>query len=32
VERYLHPDLNAAETAQFQAAAEAVRGVIEGLR
>lgn len=32
VERYLHPDLNAEETAQFRAAAEAVRGVIEGLR
>lgn len=32
VERYLHPDLNAEETAQFRAAAEAVREVIEGLK
>lgn len=32
VERYLHPDLNAGEAAQFRAAAEAVREVIEGLR
>ena len=32
VERYLHPDLNAEETAQFRSAAEAVRGVIEGVK
>lgn len=31
VERYLHPDLNADEAAQFRAAAAAVRGVIAGL-
>ncbi len=31
VERYLHPDLNEEETKQFRAAAEAVKGVIEGL-
>ncbi len=31
VERYLHPDLNAEEAAQFRAAAEAVKTVIAGL-
>jgi len=31
VERYLHPELNPAETGEFRAAAEAVRGVIAGL-
>ena len=31
VERYLHPDLNAEETEQFRAAADAVKTVIAGL-
>ena len=31
VERYLHPDLNAVEAAQFRTAAAAVRKVIDGL-
>ena len=32
IERYLHPNLNAAETRQFNAAAKAVREIIDSLR